>query len=474
MAENRLTFELRELPSISSILEDKKLRDLSTKTGMPKVLLVRAVRKVVQGMRNQAIRPKADEKGLSRAELREIALRRVEKQLCQLARRASRRVVNATGILVHTNLGRSPFSQELWAQAGKVLTGYLNLEYELESGSRSKRGIFVEELLRVLTDAEGALVVNNNAGAVFLILRSLCYRKEVIVSRGELVQIGGGFRIPEIMKASGAKLVEVGTTNKTSVGDYENAITRRTAAILKVHKSNFQQIGFVGEASTEELAELAKRKSLMLIEDMGAATVVDQAHATRLRLNHPSPSLKLGVDVVCFSADKILGLCQGGIILGRYSLIEKMRSSPIYRTLRPDRTLLTILELGLTQIASGEWHLIPFYRLLLAEVRKLKSRARKLAKALEALGISCSVKDSIAEIGGGFAGGRIPSYAVAIPAASVGSVRKLEKLARLLRLADTPIIAKIQDNELLIDFRSVFEEEDDKILKAFKSVSKLI
>lgn len=461
-----MSFNLRNLPSISSMLEDEEVKLRAKELGLPTLLIKSELQEILSGLRQATTLGVSAKKSLDKKALHLFVRELLIKQIERLALMRGRKVINATGILVHTNLGRSPFSQRLWEEVGKRLTGYLNLEYDLELGERSRRGIFVEKLLCELSGAEDALVVNNCAGAVLLILRGLCYRKEVIISRGELVQIGGGFRIPEIMKLSGARLVEVGTTNQTSLPDYEGAITERTCAILKVHKSNFRQIGFVAEVGISELAELARKKKLMLFEDMGSATLIDEKEANKLRLNHPSESLRLGVDAVCFSADKILGLCQGGIILGRKEIIGKLRKSPLFRTLRPDRTSLSLLEEGLALIADRKWLDIPFYKFLAADKKKLETRAHQIAKKLKDKGINVEVVPTMAEIGGGFPGGEIPSFGVAVSAKSFNALVSLNTIAQNLRKFCPPIITKVQKDLLIIDLRTVFEEEDELVAKA--------
>ncbi len=459
-------FNLRDIPSVSSLIEDEEVKACAKVAKVPNSLLKPEIVRVLDVIRSARVQEKrAEGKALSKEELYRLAKGNVLSRLEALALHRSRRVVNATGIIVHTNLGRSPFSEQLWQSAGESLCGYLNLEYDLESGKRSTRGTYVERLLCELSGSESALVVNNCAGAVLLLLRYLCYRKEVIVSRGELVQIGGGFRIPEIMRLAGVKLVEVGTTNQTLPEDYWNAITSKTSAILKVHKSNFQQVGFVSDVNVENLISIARHSGISILEDMGSATLIPESEANKLNLNHPSPSLRLGVDALCFSADKTLGLCQGGIVLGKVGITERLRKSPVYRTLRPDRTLLVLLEEGLSQIAEGKWREIPFYKMLRAETGTLRQRASRLCEALSAYKVTCNVVETIAEIGGGFPGGTISSCGIRISGEGTGGGKNLDNLAELLRTGNPPIITSVRKDGLIVDLRTVFEEEDELILK---------
>ncbi len=472
--EEKITFELRDIPSVASLIEEEKIKSIA-QGKIPLATVKNEIKSALEELRRKRVSEGTKgAKRLSKALLYELACRQVVERINKLSRSMTMRVINGTGILVHTNLGRSPFSQDLWNEAGKRLCGYLNLEYDLTLGERSRRGRFSERLLKDLTGAEGALIVNNCAGALFLILRALCHKKEVIVSRGELVQIGGGFRIPEIISTAGAKICEVGTTNQTTLQDYQNAISEKSSAICKVHKSNFQQVGFVQEVQTAELIFLAKKHNLILVEDIGSATVIPENEANKLGLNHPSLSIRLGADLITFSADKILGLCQGGIILGRADLIERLRKSPIYRTIRPDRTILTLLEEGLKLIADGNWKKIVFYSLITQDIKNLKARADALCKRLFDNGVMAKAVATTSEIGGGIAGKEIPSYAVQISRASLGSGEKLKKLAGLLRDFEPPVIAKLAQGALILDLRTVFENEEKDLVRALTTcVSRL-
>jgi len=467
-----LFFELRDLPSVTEILEDKNIKALPMRLELPQELVKSLVKTAVSELRARRGK-RSGAPILSRNDLHNLIVKEVSSSAERLALQRMKKVINATGVIVHTNLGRVPLGEKLVSALARDFTGYLNLEYDLTIGERSRRGIFVENLLKELSGAEDALLVNNNAGAVFLILHTLCYKKEVIVSRGELVQIGGGFKIPEIMRASGAKLVEVGTTNKTSLSDYEASLTEKTSAILKVHKSNFVQIGFVEEVGVEELTKLAKKAGVLLIEDMGAGTLIPENLANRLRINHPGNSIRLGVDLICFSGDKILGLTQGGVILGKRGAIEKLRKSPVYRTLRPDKTLLKIMEAGLSMILDGTLEEIPFYRIIQTTTTELRKRGESILHKLKGSRIPAELLPTTSEVGGGFPGCEIESVAISISARSIGGTKRLIEFARKLRLLSIPIIAIIREQSIMFDLRTVLPQEDaelvDGIVTAFSS-----
>ena len=444
---------------MSSLLDDKALGKLAAELGLTGADIKRSAEAVLNIFRGDRVE---DGEPLSKAALRELVVDAIAGSLRHTAMRKLQPVINATGIIVHTNLGRSPLGERLLDAVRPVLAGYSNLEYELETGRRGKRGAEIERLLCALSGAEGALLVNNNAGAVFLILNALCAGREVVISRGELIQIGGGFRIPDIIAESGAILREVGTTNQTHLADYESVLNENTAAIMKAHRSNFEMVGFVAEAGVGELAPVARASGVLLIEDIGAATLMAEAEANKLDLPHPAPSLRAGADLVCFSADKALGLTQGGIILGQREITERLRKSPLYRVLRPDKSLLSVIEAGLSLIAAGEADAIPVNALLRTEPDELKNRAFVLARKLRKAGLSVEVIETEAEVGGGVAGRRVASYAVAMSAEGSSP----EDIARALRQNRPAVLAIVREDRLLLDLRAVFPEQDGALLKA--------
>jgi L-seryl-tRNA(Ser) seleniumtransferase len=377
-------------------------------------------------------------------------------------------VINATGVILHTNLGRAPLSQEATAAMDTVARGYSNLEFNLDSGARGSRQVHVESLLRELTGAEAALVVNNNASAVLLGLTALAKRSEVIVSRGQAVEIGGGFRIPDVMRQSGARLVEVGTTNCTYGSDYEQAISPRTVALMRVHSSNFRLMGFTSEVEIEELMALAERHNLFVFDDLGSGCFLD---TTEFGLA-PEPmvprSISLGVGLAFFSGDKLIGGPQAGIIVGRKQLMDKLRKHPLARAVRIDKVRLAGLAATLLHYLKGEaTSKIPTWRMIAASLKDIEKRAGKWA---EALGDRARVVDGETMVGGGsLPGGTLPTRLVAI---GDGKERSLaQQAARKLRGREIPVVGRIADDILLLDPRSVLPEEDEIVLKALRDLS---
>lgn len=380
-----------------------------------------------------------------------------------------RKVINATGIVIHTNLGRAPLSKRVIEEIIKVAKYYSNLEFDLKEGKRGSRYIHVEEILKEITEAESALVVNNNAGAVLISLNTLAYRKEVIVSRGELVEIGGSFRIPEVMKWAGCILKEVGTTNKTHLFDYENAITENTALLLKVHKSNFEITGFTKEVSVEELVKLGKKVGLPVMKDLGSGCFIDFSKYGLKKEPTVQEVLKAGVDIVTFSGDKLLGGPQAGIILGKKEFIEKIKKNPLNRALRIDKLTLAGLEATLRlyrdEILAIEH--IPILKMILISKEELKKKARYLYRKLKELKLKdfeFKIIETISKTGGG----ALPTLDLTSYAIAVNSRFSPQTIQKALRENEPPIITRIEENKLLIDVRCLFEEDYKEIIRAFK------
>jgi len=379
-----------------------------------------------------------------------------------------RPVINATGVILHTNLGRSPLSREATEAMATVARGYSNLEFNLDSGTRGSRQVHVESLLCELTGAEAALVVNNNASGVLLALTALAKRKEVIVSRGQAVEIGGGFRIPDVMRQSGARLVEVGTTNCTYISDYEQALSPRTAALMRVHASNFQLVGFTSEVELEDLMALAERYSIPVLDDLGSGCFLD---TTTFGLA-PEPvvqrSVALGVGLAFFSGDKLVGGPQAGIIVGRRQFMEKLRRHPLARAVRIDKVRLAGLAATLLHYLKGEAaSKIPVWRMIAAPVVDIEKRAEKWR---EVLGGAARVIDGETMVGGGsLPGGTLPTRLVAIGG---GKNRNLaQRAARKLRSGEIPVVGRIADDILLLDPRSVLPEDDETVTKALRNLA---
>ena len=377
-----------------------------------------------------------------------------------------RSVINATGVIINTNLGRSPLSQSALDAVRQVASGYSNLEYDLEAGERGSRHSHVTTLLRELTGAEAALVTNNNAAAVLLSLSTLAAGREVIISRGQLVEIGGGFRIPDVMRQSGCHLVEVGTTNRTRLGDYEAAITEHTALLLAVHPSNFQVVGFTESVTTEALAALARGRGLPVMDDLGSGCLLP---TERYGLGHeplPQEALAAGADVVCFSGDKLLGGPQAGIIVGKAEILKRIAKHPLMRVVRIDKMTLAALEATLRhyQREEAEIH-IPIWRMIATPPSKIASRATRWAGKLRARGIAARTQRGESTIGGGsLPGETLPTTLLALDAAQTPV--PLHELAQRLRRRNPPIIARILRDSMLLDPRTVLEEQDGEVVLA--------
>lgn len=382
-----------------------------------------------------------------------------------------RRVINATGVIVHTNLGRAPLAKEILPYLTEIASRYSNLEYDLEEGKRGSRYVHVEELIKELTGAEAALVVNNNAAAVLICLNTLAVGKEVIVSRGELIEIGGSFRIPEVMTWAGCILKEVGTTNKTHLHDYEKAINENTALILKVHKSNYAIVGFTKEVSAEELLPLCREKGLPLMEDLGSGSFVDFSKYGLAKEPTVQEALRAGVDIVTFSGDKLLGGPQAGIIVGKREYIERIKRNPLNRAVRIDKLTLAALEatLKLYRDEALAIKTIPVLQMILANPETLKRRARKLLKLITDISpqIKVSLVKTVAKTGGGALPLLdLPSYGIALSIPGLSP----QELQRRLRRTEPPLIGIIEDEALILDVRCLFEEDLLEIKKIFEGL----
>src|SRR5579863_5274651 len=374
-----------------------------------------------------------------------------------------RPVINATGVIINTNLGRAPLSQAVLTAIQEAAGGYSNLEYDLEAGERGSRHAHVAALLSELTGAEAALVTNNNAAAVLLALSTLASGREVIISRGQLVEIGGGFRVPDVMRQSGCQLVEVGTTNRTRISDYESALTERTALLLAVHPSNFLLTGFTESTSISALSALARKHNLLVLNDLGSGCLL---HSEQYSLAHeptPQESIADGADLVCFSGDKLLGGPQAGILLGKTAVIAQLAKHPLMRAVRIDKMTLAALEATLRHYQRGEADTtIPIWRMIAQRPEKLASRATRWAAKLQAQGIAAHVQRGESTVGGGsLPGETLPTSLLALDAASCPL--PLAELARRLRMRSTPIIGRIQHDMLLLDPRTVLEEQDEMV-----------
>ena len=448
--------ELRKLPGVDRLLQEGAVQALAEEYGHD--LTVETIRQALDLARQTIM---AGQDCPSTDELVEMMRLNLEAR----SRPTLRPVINATGVIIHTNLGRAPLSTEARAAMELAARGYTNLEYDLEAGRRGSRYVHAEELLCQLTGAEAALVVNNNAGAVLLILTALARGKEVIVSRGHLVEIGGGFRMPAVMRQSGARLVEVGTTNRTYIQDYEEAITEETALLMSVHRSNFRLTGFVHEPELGELVELGEKRGLPVVDDLGSGALLDTsayglAHEPTLQ-----ESVAQGTALVSVSGDKLLGGPQAGIIVGREDLIARLKRHPLTRALRVDKTTIAGLQTTLLHYLKGEAEdKVPIWRMIAASIEAIEERAMDWAEKLAEEGIAARVVDGRSTVGGGsLPGGTLLTKLVAI------RVDSPDELARRLRAGDPPVIGRIEDDLFLLDPRTVLAEEDEVLIEAIKS-----
>jgi L-seryl-tRNA(Ser) seleniumtransferase len=416
---------LRDLPSVD---------ELARASGDP--LAVPAARSVLARAREQ-IRAGSDPGDLGELLAAELRTARAPRL---------RRVLNATGVIVHTNLGRAPLAAAALEQVADAARGYSNLEYDLAAGGRGSRQAHVTGLLRRLTGAESALVVNNNAAAVLLALAALAEGREVLVSRGELIEIGDGFRIPDVLARSGSRLREVGTTNRTRAADYEDAIGPDTAVLLRVHQSNFRVVGFTEQPSVDELAQVAQSHKLVFVDDLGSGALVDVGDEPTAR-----GSIAAGAELVCFSGDKLLGGPQAGVIVGRADLVERLRRHPLQRALRADKLTLAALE-GTLRLALEHPDEVPVLRMLREPAERVRERAERLAEL-----VAGDVEETVARAGGGALPlAELPSYACAVE----------EELAERLRAGEPPVVGIVRDGKLLLDCRTLADSELDEVAAA--------
>jgi L-seryl-tRNA(Ser) seleniumtransferase len=445
-----MTDKRRDLPSISALLESAGVQSLLGQ--YPRRLVVEAVRSAVDAERSDG--------GSGRTEEQWLAV--IAAKVGGMSRPSLRRVINATGVVLHTNLGRAPLADSAVEAIADIASGFSNLEYDLESGARGSRYSHCVSLLQKLTGAEDALVVNNCAAAMVLTLNALAQRKEVLVSRGELVEIGGSFRIPDIMSRSGAKLVEVGTTNRTHDDDYRRAITPKTAAIVKVHRSNFAIEGFTSDVSVERLAFIAREHGLPVVHDLGSGLMLALDAYGLADEPTAATALASGASLVLMSGDKLLGGPQAGIILGAGSLIAKLRKNPFARAMRVDKLTLSALEATLRLYLEPERALreIPVLAMLTVPVSELRSRAHGITGRLAASGVAVEVVVSSASVGGGaFPTAAIPSIAIRLPGAP-------QPVEQKLRAGAPAVIGRISDGQFLLDLRSVLPREDEMLAAA--------
>jgi L-seryl-tRNA(Ser) seleniumtransferase len=442
--------QLRQLPSVHELLEDPRGRQLTAEHGRPLVLF--AVQRALERERHDGT-------------VAEPARRwgEVEAQIQALRRPRLRPVINATGVILHTNLGRAPLAREAAEAVATVATRYSNLELDLRTGKRGTRHDLVSEVLSHLTGAEAAAVVNNCAAATLLMLAALARGKEVLVSRGELVEIGGAFRMPDVMRLSGARMVEVGTTNRTRVEDYAAAITPRTAAILKVHASNFKVVGFTESAELSPLAGLAHEHGLLLLEDLGSGALLDTAEFGLASEPTIGQSLEAGVDLVACSGDKLLGGPQAGLLLGKAALVARALRHPLARAVRVDKMTLAALAATLDLYLRAGPAPVPVWEMLRQSPGEVAARANRLRDHLIAAGVEAETRPSASAIGGGsLPEEQLPTTVVAI----IDSRRSAARLIDRLRAQEPPVIARIEGDRVVLDPRTLLPGEEALLVPA--------
>lgn len=459
---------LRQIPSVDELLAQPRLAELSKR--VDRNLVVEVARAVLGDLRAR-IAGETVSTGMAEFAALASAPASLEEQISAMVERILARslqpVINATGVILHTNLGRAPITESVVSEFRRTATQYSNLEYDLEAGARGKRDVHTTALLTRLTGAEAAIVVNNCAAAVLVTLAALARGGEVIVSRGELIEIGDGFRIPEIMEQSGAVLREVGTTNRTHLADYENAINEKTRLLLRVHPSNFKVTGFTDKPSLEELVALSQRSGLPLVEDLGSGCLVELSEHG---VSEPTvrQSVEAGVPLVMFSGDKLLGGPQAGIIAGKKELVARVRRYPLFRALRVDKLTIAALEATLGAYLRAAWDEIPAIRMIRATPQELKRRAenfiRELRPELPLDEVEIEIADGTSLAGGGSTPAQsLPTKIIRIASARYSATKLEQRLRRAP--AGISVIARVEDERLILDLRTVFPEQEPLLVK---------
>jgi L-seryl-tRNA(Ser) seleniumtransferase len=463
----------RKLPCLDELVHNRELASLVSQEGH--VPVTDAARAVLTRLREEITAGRLDAVGVDLALSGIVSV--IERELRQSLSYSLRTVINATGVILHTNLGRAPLPASALQHIHEIALDYSNLEFEIDKGTRGRRDLHVDRLFRKLLSEELAgaspthdvstIVVNNNAAAVLLALNTLAEGGEVIVSRGELVEIGGSFRIPEVMTKSNAILREVGTTNRTRLADYESAITDQTRLLLRVHRSNFQITGFTEQPRVEELVALARKHNIPLLEDLGSGALFDLRSVGVNDEPGVLESLRSGADVVTYSGDKLLGGPQAGILSGRSDLITRMRANSLFRALRVDKLTYAALEATLLAYVKHDHDAIPVLRMMRLSKEEIGKRARVIAEKVRRPELSVSVMDGESVIGGGAAPSAVlPTTLLAITSKTVAA----DELAAHLRTYDPPIVARVEDARVLLDLRTVFPEQDETVAMALQQI----
>jgi L-seryl-tRNA(Ser) seleniumtransferase len=452
---SRMHEELRKLPSVEIVLQNTEIQGSIGARGRP--LVVDTIRHIVEQARLEI------ETGMPCPALETLVVRALA-QLETSDRPDLTRVINGTGVIIHTNLGRAPLSQDARTAMDLVARGYSNLEYDLDDGSRASRHLHAEDLLRRITGAGAGMLVNNNAGAILLALTVLARGKEVIISRGQLVEIGGGFRIPEVMAQSGVRLVEVGTTNRTHTRDYESAVNEETALLMHVHHSNFRVLGFTQQVSLIELVDVAAQHGLLVVEDLGSGSLLD---TSSFGLSHEptvQEAVAQGADLVCFSGDKLLGGPQAGIIAGRTDLITCLKRHPLARALRVDKTTIAGVQATLLHYLRDEaTDKVPVWQMISLDVEEVRAKATSWVDHLTGLGVEAEVIPGLSTVGGGsLPGETLPTGLLALRAPSP------DDLAHRLRTGEPAVVGRIEGGQFILDPRTVLPGEEQDLLSALE------
>ncbi len=448
---------LRELPSVEEVLQTQTAAELIAQYGRP--LTLSAIRETLDTIRARFLSG-----AITALPLRDLILAQVDGLLASWLKPTLRAVINASGVILHTNLGRAPLSDATIRAMELVSRGYSTLEYDLEKGARGSRLIHAESVLQRLTDAESAMVVNNNASAVLLVLSALANRKRVIISRSQLVEIGGGFRIPDVMKQSGAKLVEIGTTNKVHLRDYEDALSEQGGLVMRAHRSNFKIVGFTAEPELKEIIDLAHKAGIIFVDDLGSGALYDTAKYGLVHEPTVQESLAAGADVVCFSGDKLLGGPQAGIIVGKKELLNKVKKHPLARAVRADKTCLAGITATLLHYFKDEAEReIPILKMMSLTPKQVKGRAEAWRQEL---GVGEVVEGESTVGGGSLPDESFPTFLLSL------TVPSPEKFLKKLRGQNPPIIARTANDRVLLDPRTVLPEQEGALLVGLKNVLK--
>jgi L-seryl-tRNA(Ser) seleniumtransferase len=458
----------RNLPSVDEVVRRPGVASLVSQEGL--IAVTDAARAVLASLRDEIGASQLDENGVS------LALsgldHAVERRVRQALSYSLRTVINATGVILHTNLGRAPLAASALEHIRGTAGSYSNLEFEVEAGERGRRDVHVDRLFRKLLEQSSpetsTIVVNNNAAAVLLALNTLGEGGEVIVSRGELVEIGGSFRIPDVMTKSNALLREVGTTNRTRLADYERAITDKTRLLLRVHRSNFEITGFTEQPRLDELVELSRKRNIPLMEDLGSGALINLDSLGVAGEPSVLDSLRAGVNVVTYSGDKLLGGPQAGILSGRGDLISRMRSNSLFRALRVDKLTYAALEATLMAYVKGDHEAIPVIRMMRCSKEEIGRRAETIAGNVSSSKLAIEIIDGESVIGGGAAPSAVlPTRLLAVSAKALSA----DELAARLRLSSPPIVARVEDGRVVLDLRTVFPEQDAAVIHAFGQIA---